>query len=553
MSISGGQFVTAGASIILGKRDKAVHIHSRDDYVTRLKWIAKKYTVLYDLQDRRAWLLDGASALLHLVRASLQHDGDKNDPFKDLFLFEEHFLTESSAPFSGMAAAIHVLTNQANTELPLYAKPLEVREDETTTEMGTRSKVLSSTKRNYTLKDRIEGIYDVLEQMMAHQADVHSQDGIGFRVKYTSRRQLEGFNFMDVATDESPLWPCVATLKARGRGWIDLTRSLHAITLFGTNFGELHRPVPSVGSCAGCLLDTEVPKGQDYLVVCTSELNEILKKRGSQRTTPWRLVDEVYWLTPDKTFESCQCKKTSKKHDRVQVLLPCSMPGFWGRGFRSPSHLPSRGAVIFGHSWKFPLRWNKNGLPEEGEPDDEDMDEMEASFKNGGIGTSLGSKSSPDDGATAGNSSSSSSQVESEQRSSWLQIMCSPRELAEDSLERPLKRSSQHGWEVAATGAEEGEKPESYGPPSKRCKTSGHNGDSLQQGGLSDPPVLQLCEPASVASPQPGVTLLQDSRKTSHCLPDSGQTALQSRSPDTSLLDPWRSAFRKLKGKEKET
>ncbi|KAI1374831.1 hypothetical protein F4677DRAFT_461263 [Hypoxylon crocopeplum] len=406
ITIAGGMFVTGSVSAAIGKKDKAVHIKSRDDYTMRLKWIAKKFVVLYDVQERRAWLVDGASALLHLVRASLKHDS--SDPFRSLFLYDEPALQEAPQPHTGKTASISVLANNENMKLPLYAKPDSSREDINVNEAGARSSIISSTKMNYCLKDRIESICDVLEQIMAHQADMSTQDGVGFKIKYSTRRQLEGFDFMDVATDEDLLWSRVITLRASGRGWVDFTRAIHAVSLFGTGFGDLIQPVKEgVAKCTNCRANAEVPKGQDYLTICVSELQDILQKQGSDNTNPWRLVDDIYWHAPDKTFESCHCTKLNpSKHDRVQVLLPATFPKLWGRGFKSPSDLlmTPRGALLFGHSWRFPLKWSDQGIPEEGHPNSGELEEMEVSFHDSAIGTSPGSS-----GASATNGDSSDS------------------------------------------------------------------------------------------------------------------------------------------------
>jgi hypothetical protein len=390
---------------VIGKRDKAVHIHCRDDYIMRLKWIAKKFVVFYDLRDRRAWLVDGASALLHIVRASLRHE--QNDLFKSLFLFDKDSVQEPAVPFTGKHAAVQFLTNKVNMSLPLYAKPTEAKVEETTTEAGARARILSSTRKNYSLKDRIESVYEMLEQIMSHQADVFSQDGVGFRIKHTLRRQVEGFDFMDVATDEDPLWPRVTTINSRGRGWVDFTRALHAVTLFGNGFGELLQPAPGLDTCFTCLTNVGVPKGEDYLAVCTSDLQDIMEKRGSTRTSLWRLVNDIYWYTPDQAFEKCQCKRPSPRiHERIQVILPASFPGFWGRGFRSPRALPQQGAVLFGHSGRFPLRWKDHGPPEEGEPQEE-MEDIDNGLQDSGLGSSITSSS-----VTAGGSSQTHSDTE---------------------------------------------------------------------------------------------------------------------------------------------
>ncbi|KAI0813423.1 hypothetical protein GGR55DRAFT_687682 [Xylaria sp. FL0064] len=392
ISIVGGMFLTAGVSTIIGKKDKAVHFKYRDDYTMQLKWVSKKFVVLYDVQDRRAWLLDGASALLHLVRASLRHD--LNDPFKSVFLFQESALGEPIDPYSGKDTAISMLTSPRNIQIPLYAKPDLNRVEVTTHHGGREARVLSSTKTNYCLKDKIEDICNTLEQILAHQADTCTQDGVGFKVKASDRRHIEGFDFMDVATDEDPCWPKQVTLRSSGRGWVDFVRSIHAITLFGTSFGDLFSPSKvRARDCISCHANMDLPKGQDLLAVCVAELSDILQKRGSKATTPWRLVDDIYWLTPDKTFEPCQ---SGQKCDRVQVLLPATFPKLWGRNFKSPGDLSQapRGALIFGHSRRFPLRWGDRGDPEQGDADhDHELEVLQVSMQDSGVGTSLESSS----------------------------------------------------------------------------------------------------------------------------------------------------------------
>ncbi|KAI8632194.1 hypothetical protein F5Y19DRAFT_492074 [Xylariaceae sp. FL1651] len=405
VSIAGGMFITGGASLLIGKKDKAVHLRSRDDYIMRLKWISKKFVVLYDVREKRAWLTDGLSAVLHLVRASLKHDTE--DSFKTLFLYDPSALKETSWMYLGKDTAIRVLTNPENLSLPLYAKPNSTKEEINIDDTGAQTRILSKTKSNFCLKDRIESICDVLEQIMAHQADVATQDGVGFRLRSTPRRHLEGFDFMDIATDEDPFWPRMAELKASGRGWVDFTRALHAITLFGSGFGELIQPFKRQAlPCEACSVYDEVPKGRDLLAVCVRDIQDVMQKRGSKNTIPWRLIDNIYWHTPDKTFEPCNhAGKASAKHDRVQVLLPATFPGLWGRNFQSPPDLDMApmGALLFGHSTRFPLRWSDRGDPEEGQPDQE-LEELESSFHDSGIGASLASSSL----VTANDSSSQS-------------------------------------------------------------------------------------------------------------------------------------------------
>ncbi|KAK8045930.1 hypothetical protein PG996_013994, partial [Apiospora saccharicola] len=415
VSIVGGQFITGGVSCVIGKKDKAVHVRSRDDYTMRLKWISKKFVVLYDVVERRAWLVDGVSALLHLVRASLERDS--TDAFQSQFLFRQSDFQEASPNLDGKNAAIHILTNRGNTALPLYSKPDNLREETSSSAAGVQSTVIMRTKTDYCLKDRIESICDILEQIMAHQADVTSQDGVGFRVKCTTRRQLEGFDFMDIATDEDPFWPRITTLRSGGKGWVDFVRAIQAITLFGSGFGDLIQPAPkseheaSVRACSGCNYNIAVPPMCDYLAVCVSDIQEIIQKRGSQRTTPLRLIDDIYWHAPNQPFEVCRCTgETQSRPDRVQVLLPGTFSKLWIRNLRSPYLAAStRGALLFGHSRKFPLRWGDKGDPDMAQPDAA-VEELETTFNDSGIGSSMGASS--DGSAVPGNSPRSSDGLE---------------------------------------------------------------------------------------------------------------------------------------------
>lgn len=59
----------------LGTKDTLIHI-SRHGYVPRLQWLATRLVLLWDERDKRGWLINGTSALLHVLRASLKHDNE---------------------------------------------------------------------------------------------------------------------------------------------------------------------------------------------------------------------------------------------------------------------------------------------------------------------------------------------------------------------------------------------------------------------------------------------------------------------------------------------
>ncbi len=94
VTISAGQYIVGGGTFSLAKKDKALSITRGNlDYVSRIEWINGKSVVLHDVDDRIAWLVDGTSALLHLVRKSLVQDS-KGD-FRHLWLFKPGSLKEA--------------------------------------------------------------------------------------------------------------------------------------------------------------------------------------------------------------------------------------------------------------------------------------------------------------------------------------------------------------------------------------------------------------------------------------------------------------------------
>jgi hypothetical protein len=372
----------------IGIKDKPEHVSYDDDYLSTLEIISERYFVFYDIIDRRAWLLDGASALLHLLRAFIKYSETKSR-LKDFFIFKDDELGEADESRQGGDAAFYVLANEYNQLLPFWRKTATPTEEITMKHGSVAEEAIKYQKAYFCLKDRVLQICRILQQILAHQDDVHTRDGVGARVKLTPRRQLEGFDFMDVATNQGALWPKVNSIHAWGEGWVDLTRKLHCVVLFGTGFGQLMKPIGK--PCRVCMLN--VPQGPELLGITIADLLNIIEKKGENNRTPWRIVEDMHWYVPDQLFESCRCDSTARR-DRVQVFLPATHPKLWGTGLRSPQ-LVTGGAILVGHSFKYPLRWGNRGEPEEGEPETS-VEASTAPPHDSGIGSSNTSGSAED-------------------------------------------------------------------------------------------------------------------------------------------------------------
>ena len=321
MSVSGGKFAAASANIALGLRSKPAHINfDDDDYVDMLRVVRDRQFVMYDVEDRRAWLVDGASVVLHVFRASTRRD--KMDPDqKHLFIFDEEDLVEAKNPYAGSAAAFEILSNfDDNVGLRLYRRPGETREEHTT-KLGEKDPevAIKSTTTFVCLKDRVKKICRILTDIMVHQDNVSTENGVAFRLRSSPRRLLEGFDLMDIATGPAAIWPKVQTLNHKGRGWVDFATTIHAVTLFGKGFGELLKPAAQGNhgpGCTACHWNGSLPKGRDYLAAGTFELSKIIERQGDISSRPWKLVSGIWWFTPEKAFEPCSCSP-KQQNDRV--------------------------------------------------------------------------------------------------------------------------------------------------------------------------------------------------------------------------------------------
>ncbi|KAK4451989.1 hypothetical protein QBC34DRAFT_457748 [Podospora aff. communis PSN243] len=126
---------------------------------------------------------------------------------------------------------------------------------------------------------------------------------------------------MDIAARRaaSPRVIRLDTIGAGGKSWVDLVKSLKAVTLFGKGFGELLEPVPSAAN--KCSLWRTLPKEREYLAVSSYDLSRILHQEGDAEACPAKLAPGVFW-DPSELFGPCACMDPKRKScDPAQSLL----------------------------------------------------------------------------------------------------------------------------------------------------------------------------------------------------------------------------------------
>lgn len=217
--VSRGTVIPNCDTLAIGKKDRPPR-YEFGEYLHRILSITKKYAVFYDVFTRRAWLVDGASALLHLVRASLMFSSSEN-PMGE-FVFSPELLEQHSSPEGGPASAISVLKSKRNLNQRLHRNMPE------------------------TFQDRVDAIYHLLEQAYAYQTRANLQKSAGTAPGRPARRLLEGFDFMDLAADEDHFNARTMSASDSLPRWHRLTGAVNAIHLFGRGFGDLLKDRKSV-------------------------------------------------------------------------------------------------------------------------------------------------------------------------------------------------------------------------------------------------------------------------------------------------------------------
>ncbi|KUJ09813.1 uncharacterized protein LY89DRAFT_740880 [Mollisia scopiformis] len=385
VSISAGKIMSAGVTFARGIKDTPLYLNRAMAYEQEIHDAGNMYVVLYDIADKRAWLVDGANALLHLTCTQLATVWSQKSRLFNLEDF--HYADVNNGP----TAAASALLDPDNRKMAIFEE-VETWKEVTTT-VGNAATTLNSAikeehkekKTQWCYEDLVRQLYHVLELMHDYQVKILTSSVTGLR--FTDRDKLEGFALMDIVDGPSAILPRVAILKPSGKGWVDFTKSICAITLMARGFGELIKS--NSHSNVLCREWQSVPTGRDYLVACISTLSKICERQGDPDAIPMELAQGIFWHKAHMMFESCKCGKSTQDStcDRVQVLLPPSL----GRKRHPQPFGELLGAVIFGRSKRYTWSWPKRGNPTEGVADDEEDDDEIA--HDSGLGSSLQSSS----------------------------------------------------------------------------------------------------------------------------------------------------------------
>lgn len=372
-----GEYLIAGANMRFNAKRRPVRLQVESSYPRLVNWASLQAIVLHDVSDGRAWLVDGTSAFLHLVRVSLHRDA-KNPVFE--WKFDETKLKDKWNGCSGRTSAIKTLVNRENFNLPVCVKDLSSGKDE-------------------TFGERAERMLHALEILVDAQAQVRAEDGIRVPLLARRGRGVEGFDVMDVIEQHGSIETRIHHLKSSGNGWLDILPDIKATVIFGSGLGDLIVPRESSHVCDSW---KTVPTRQDCMAVSIETIRAIWQERPQGvdgKLQIGQLTRRFRWESPQHPFSACGCRASpgldvGDHSDLVQyVVRQTSRQTYDSLDFTT---LDPKGAVIFsvGQRKRLIKRPNRQPTPEsrsvnEGTADDENSGTFPSATQSvGGSSTS---------------------------------------------------------------------------------------------------------------------------------------------------------------------
>ncbi|KAK8202300.1 hypothetical protein IWZ01DRAFT_486991 [Phyllosticta capitalensis] len=288
-SISAGQYITGSATISPGERAAPMFRNqATDPYEMNVLFIAEKPVLLYDVGEQRGWLVNGATAVLHLVIATWKYLLSTEVESKILSKVKNLSLDQ----FLSARSAVKILLCEENTGLPLLPGQNE--------------------GEKYTFRQEVERAMLLMEQAFAYQELEQYKPGFELKIPFVKNR-LAGFDFAELAKPASSPKRRAAELRVASRGWVKVIKRSKAVVLFGKDFGDLIKPADPQ-----CDAWSSVPAGDGYIASRIEDLDWI--------KSDVEIMNEFVWNKPGQLFKCC-CKSQSTCN-RALALLPISL---WSR------------------------------------------------------------------------------------------------------------------------------------------------------------------------------------------------------------------------------
>ena len=261
-------------------------------------------SILYNPEERRAWMVPLICVLYHMAHLRIMVDG--------------HSPCLPYVKSSWDGASIVYETIVSNRQISIGPQ---------------------DPRSPYLLSDLLEHLWLNLQLVKAEQPG---------RRTWLWQSSLYGCELMDIVSGVPPFRLKKAHIRDCG-GWIKLMREIEVV-FFCNGVGEVIAPKdPHADTCRSW---SSVLRGQDFLCVTIGCLQQLSGRAGSSPRCEI-LARDCYWHSPEPLFDSCNCCNGSSCNPLQQVVEDKMWAMFRIKRAQSPSKMVTEGAVIFGENARY--------------------------------------------------------------------------------------------------------------------------------------------------------------------------------------------------------
>jgi hypothetical protein len=318
------QIVSGEVNFSLGSRDGKLHMERSGPYQKIIRCAAKTPVLLYDHDEKRAWLVPSSAVILHIART--RHT---REPY-----------TKGGKPISFPFASPRENRHSSADQILLEHASFELSGSE------------DFDSQSYYLRDVVRDVWSRLETLL--DMNVRKERASEQDVRIPLKHFLRGWEFMALVEDISPLREKEASIQRSSGGWTRLAKDIDAVVLFASGFGDIIRPSDEACDSGLCKRWSSVPRGKDYLAASCAMLSQLFDRAGSRLTQKYLTSTHLRWNRGQVLWGRCESRSHQCNCDRLQGIVKNSAECFGT--VTEPGLLEADGAVIFGQtSHSFPI------------------------------------------------------------------------------------------------------------------------------------------------------------------------------------------------------
>ncbi|KAK5733160.1 hypothetical protein LTR17_009901 [Elasticomyces elasticus] len=346
VTVGFSKIISMSTKLTPGLKDTRLTYSKPERYKWQVEHAEKMRVVFYDVRDKRAFLIDGTDAILHLSRAYLS--SPHAPPFDHNYSAQlvEEFIHRPSSEQKYQDAR-QILCKSRNRKIAI-CRVDDSSDDGSNIDDAAGSKADPDEMR---FEHLVVHFYEILREMQAHQFKIRKSEQWSVPIKNPFVARLEGFGFADMMALPTSLEPRYTPLNVSGPSWLEVTDKAGAINILGTGFGDLF----SSSSSSDCNKCTTIPPGYDFLVSSTKILRSIAAFRMGIGERHLELAEGVFWNWPERSCRSSKCDCATPSHGvrcdvMVTELQAYGVQPPQGKACHQNSKdLPPHAAVIFGN------------------------------------------------------------------------------------------------------------------------------------------------------------------------------------------------------------